>query len=133
MSSIRWIIEDVVFAVHQSLLSEHGGSTGVRDKALLESALARPKQRVEYEPESSLFQLAAAYSFGLAKNHPFVDGNKRIALAIGAVFLEINGKTLNASEPETVIVFERLAAGELLEEELAAWFETNSIANKYKI
>jgi len=126
----NWVLYEIALSVHQMLLSEHGGGTGIRDQALLESALARPKQRLEYEPESSLYELAASYSFGLAKNHPFVDGNKRVALAIGAIFLEINGICLNASEPETVIMFEQLAAGDISETELSNWFKTNSVANE---
>ena len=123
----NWILNEVVFSVHHMLLSEHGGGTGIRDQALLESALARPKQRFEYESESTFFELAASYSFGLAKNHPFVDGNKRIALAIGTIFLEINGISLNAPEPETVIIFEQLAAGNISEADLSNWFEKNSV------
>ncbi|VAX08939.1 Death on curing protein, Doc toxin [hydrothermal vent metagenome] len=127
MTEPSWVLDEIVFSVHQILLSEHGGSTGICDKALLESALSRPKQRYEYEPESTIFKLATSYSFGLAKNHPFIDGNKRIALAIGAIFLELNGFTLNASEPETVIIFEQLASGNIAEIELADWFKSNSI------
>jgi death-on-curing protein len=119
----RWVLEDVTLAVHQMLLTEHGGSPGIRDKSLLASALARPQQRLTYEPHSTLFELAASYSFGIAKNHPFIDGNKRVALAVGAVFLELNGFELDASEPEAVIMFEQLAAGNLAESELAYWFK----------
>lgn len=119
----RWVLEDVTLAVHQVLLAEHGGSSGIRDKSLLDSALAKPKQRLAYEPDSTLFELAASYSFGIAKNHPFIDGNKRVALAVGAVFLELNGFELNADEPEAVIMFEQLAAGNITEAELGAWFE----------
>jgi death-on-curing protein len=119
----RWVLEDVALAVHQMLLAEHGGSPGIRDKSLLDSALARPKQRLAYEPDSTLFELAASYSFGIAKNHPFIDGNKRVALAVGAVFLELNGFELDAPEPEAVIMFEQLAAGNLAEAELADWFK----------
>ena len=127
MKEPNWILTEIVFSVHQMLLSEHGGGTGVRDKTLLESALSRSKQRFEYEPDSTLFQLAASYSFGLAKNHPFIDGNKRIALAIGAIFLEINGVTLNAPESEAVVIIEQLASGNISEIELSNWFESNSI------
>lgn len=125
----NWVLDEIAFSVHQMLLSEHGGGTGIRDKSLLESALSRPKQRYEYEPESTIFSLAAAYSFGISKNHPFVDGNKRTALAVGAIFLEINGFTLAASEAETVIIFEQLASGNITETELSGWFELNSIPN----
>jgi len=127
MTEPNWVLDELVFSVHQMLLAEHGGGTGIRDKALLESALSRPKQRYKYEPKSTAFQLAASYSFGLAKNHPFIDGNKRIALAIGAVFLEINGFTLNAPEAEAVIIFEQLASSGIEEIELANWFKSNSI------
>ncbi|QTR47674.1 type II toxin-antitoxin system death-on-curing family toxin [Thiothrix litoralis] len=123
MTEPRWVLEDVALAVHQMLLAEHGGSPGIRDKSLLDSALARPRQRLTYEPDSTLFELAASYSFGIAKNHPFIDGNKRVALAVGAVFLELNGFELDAPEPEAVIMFEQLAAGNIAEAELADWFE----------
>jgi len=123
-----WILNEVVIAIHQMLLAEHGGSPGIRDTELLGSALAKPKQRLHYEPDSTLFQLAASYSFGIAKNHPFIDGNKRVALTVGATFLELNGFLLNASEPETAFVFEELAASNLTEQELAQWFESNSIS-----
>lgn len=127
MAEPNWVLNELVFSVHQMLLAEHGGGTGIRDKAMLESALSRPKRRYEYEPESTLFQLAASYSFGLAKNHPFIDGNKRVALAVGAIFLEINGFSLAASEPETVLIFEQLASSNISEDELAIWFESFSV------
>lgn len=123
MTEPRWVLEDVALAVHQMLLAEHGGSPGIRDKSLLDSALARPRQRLTYKPDSTLFELAASYSFGIAKNHPFIDGNKRVALAVGAVFLELNGFELDAPEPEAVIMFEQLAAGNIAEAELADWFK----------
>jgi len=129
MNEPIWILDDIVFAIHQMLLAEHGGSTGIRDEALLHSALARPKQRLAYEPNSSIFELAASYSFGLAKNHPFIDGNKRTALTIGSLFLEINGHSLAAPEAEAVIIFESLASGNTSEIELAEWFRISSISN----
>ncbi|MCF6263055.1 MAG: type II toxin-antitoxin system death-on-curing family toxin, partial [Xanthomonadales bacterium] len=94
MKEPSWILPDVVIAVHQMLLAEHGGALGIRDEALLESALNRPLRHFEYADESSIFDLAASYCYGLAKNHPFVDGNKRIALTVAAMFLEINDFTL---------------------------------------
>ncbi|UJS24560.1 type II toxin-antitoxin system death-on-curing family toxin [Thiothrix winogradskyi] len=127
MTEPRWVLEDVTLAVHQMLLAEHGGSPGIRDKSLLDSALARPKQRLAYKPDSTLFELAASYSFGIAKNHPFIDGNKRVALAVGAVFLELNGFELDAPEPEAVIMFEQLAAGNIAEAELADWFKKSCL------
>lgn len=127
MTEPRWVLAEIALAVHQLLLAEHGGSPGIRDKSLLDSALARPQQRLAYEPDSTLFELAAAYSFGIAKNHPFIDGNKRVALAVGAVFLELNGVELDAPEPEAVIMFEQLAAGNIAEAALAEWFERSCV------
>lgn len=124
-----WVLPELVLAVHQALLAEHGGLPGLRDQALLESALARPQQKTAYNDDVSIFELAASYSFGLAQNHPFADGNKRIALTVAAVFLELNGHSLDASEPETVLVFQRLAAGTISEMELANWLRDSSIEN----
>ena len=123
MNEPVWVLSDVVIAVQQMLLAEHGGLSGVRDKALLESALARPQQAFSYNDDLTLIDLAAAYSYGLAKNHSFVDGNKRIALTVAVIFLELNGYSLSAPESEIVIIFEQLAAGSLSEKELATWFE----------
>lgn len=123
-----WVLPEVVLAIHRMLLSEHGGAPGVRDKALLNSALARPKQRFAYDSAASLFEFAASYSFGLAKNHPFIDGNKRIALTVAAVFLELNGFSLDAPESEAVVMYELLAAGEIDEVALARWFEDSSVS-----
>ncbi len=121
MNEPVWVLDSVVVAVHQILLAEHGGTPGIRDEALLNSALAKPKQRFAYEPESSIFELAASYSFGIANNHPFVDGNKRTAFTVAVIFLELNGVSLEAPEPEVVIFFENLASGNLTENELAEW------------
>lgn len=107
-------------AIHHEQLREHGGRFGLRDENLLESALARPRQRWSYE-DADLFDLAAAYAFGIAKNHPFVDGNKRTALVALGVFLRMNGVQLTAPEPEAVEVMLGVAAGELGEAELATW------------
>lgn len=126
MKQPTWLLDDVVLALHSMLLSEHGGSSGVRDKTLLDSALARSKQKHAYDPDITVFMLAAAYSFGIAKNHPFTDANKRTAFTVGATFLEINDYALNATEPNAAIVFEQLAAGQISEAELAKWFENYS-------
>jgi death on curing protein len=125
----RWVLDGVVISVHQMLIAEHGGSVGIRDKGLLDSALARPRQRFCYEPQATLFDLAAAYGYGLAKNHPCVDGNKRAAFAVAAIFLEINEFSLNAPEPEAVIIIEQLAAGEISEGALATWLGDSSVPN----
>lgn len=127
MKEPRWVLEAVVLAVQRLLIAEHGGIPGLRDQGLLESALARPRQRFAYQPESTLFELAAAYGFGLARNHPFLDGNKRVALAMTALFLELNGFSLEAPEPDTVIVIELLAAGNLTEAALAQWLGDSSV------
>jgi len=124
-----WLLPEVVISVHQILLAEHGGIAGIRDEALLESALYRPQQRFVYADNISIFDLASSYCYGLAKNHPFVDGNKRIALIIAAMFLEMNGYSLDAPEPNAVVIIEELAAGNLAECDLANWFKEWSISN----
>ncbi len=126
MNEPRWLLERSVLAIHSMLLEEHGGADGIRDKAMLDSALNRPKDKFAYQSDASLFDLAAAYSFGLARNHPFVDGNKRIAFMCGALFLELNGLQLTATEPDAALTFTSLAAGDIQEGELASWFEMNS-------
>lgn len=122
-----WISIEAVLAIHAELIREHGGSYGVRDQGLIESALARPQQRWSYGGEEiDLAELAAAYGFGLAKNHGFVDGNKRAALAAAGVFLRANGLRLIAPEPETYAVMVDLAAGELSEADLARWLRAST-------
>ena len=123
---VRWLVKGVVLAIHDALLIEHGGAPGIRDEGLLESALARPQHLFHYERSSSIPQLAAAYGFGLSSNHPFADGNKRIAFSAMALFLELNGWRLEAEEPETVVMFTELAAGIRDETELADWLRNNS-------
>ncbi len=128
MNEPTWVVFDVVIAVHQMLLEEHGGLIGIRDAGLLESALHRPRQQFSYSNKLSLFDLAAAYGYGLAKNHPFVDGNKRVSLTISALFLELNGVSFNAPEAEAVLIIEQLAAGKINEETLSSWFKNSSAA-----
>ena len=123
----RWIDPKALLLLHRETLAEHGGLAGVRDHGLLESALARPRNLHVYEPESDLARLAAAYGFGLARNHPFNDGNKRTAfLAIG-LFLQINGRELIADPVEAIALILSLAEGSLSEPELAEWIRRNSI------
>ncbi|MCB1984035.1 MAG: type II toxin-antitoxin system death-on-curing family toxin [Burkholderiales bacterium] len=122
MNHPKWVLREVVIAVHQMLLAKHGGLSGIRDEALLDSALARPQQCFSYNDTLTVPDLAAVYSYGLARNHPFIDGNKRVALTVAAIFLEINGYTLDAPEAECVIIFEQLAAGKITEVELTQWF-----------
>ena len=126
MTDPVWVLQDLVLSVHKMLIAEHGGLPGVRDLALLESALSRPKQQIAYGDEYGLPELAASYCYGLARNHCFVDGNKRIALTLAGVFLEMNGFKLNAAEADAVLIIEKLAAGEIEEIDLAAWFSDNT-------
>jgi death-on-curing protein len=116
-----WLRTDVVLAIHKRQIAEHGGSDGVRDLGLLESALARPRNIAAYEPEADVARLGAAYAFGIAKNHPFVDGNKRTALVACRTFLMLNGYQLNATPAEKYLTFLSLAEGSLSEEELSDW------------
>lgn len=126
MNEPTWVLDEIVLAIHNMVLAEHGGGEGVRDKTLLDSALDRAPQKFAYDSEVTLFDLAAAYSFGVAKNHPFVDGNKRTAFMIGTIFLEINGYELIATEAEATSIFEGLAGDEISEQELSTWFEQNT-------
>jgi len=124
-----WIDLEVVLAIHDEQLAEHGGQAGVRDRGLLESALARPRNPFGYG-ESSLARLAAAYAFGISRNHPFLDGNKRTSLVVAELFLELNGLELAASDAACVSTFLSLAAGELTEDDLAHWVTENSRATR---
>lgn len=123
-----WLNRQQVEGLHLSQVREHGGSHGLRDRDLLDSALARPKNRWHSDPEANLFELAAAYGFGIVENHPFVDGNKRTGLVCAGVFLLLNGWELQAEEPEAVIVIRDIATGELGEPELTAWLRQRSVA-----
>jgi len=124
-----WVLREVVIGVQQMLLAEHGGLSGVRDEALLDSALSGPRNFFSYANSVSIFDLAASYGYGLALNHPFVDGNKRVALTTAAIFLEINHYSLNATEAETVITFEHLASGKLTEKQLTLRFQNSTVLN----
>ena len=120
-SKIAWILKDAVIGIHGRQIAEHGGSDGVRDEGLLLSALARPENLYAYGDDPDLADLAAAYAFGIAKNHPFIDGNKRTGLVLARTFLKINGADISASQDEKYATFLRLAEGSLSEEELAEW------------
>lgn len=117
-----WVLHQTVLAVHDVLLAEFGGGLGIRDESLLESALARPLNLWSYETPD-LFRLAAAYTYGIVKNHPFVDGNKRTGYVIGGIFLERNGHSLNASEEEATAAIMALASSQLTEEAFALWLQ----------
>ena len=122
----RWLREDVVIAMHGEQIAEHGGSPGIRDAGLLSSALARPQNQVAYG-KSSVFNLAAAYAFGVIQNHPFVDGNKRAGFLAAYVFLDLNGWELVASEAEAVSAVMALATGEMDEAGFSDWLKDNSL------
>lgn len=113
-------------AAHAEQLAEHGGGEGVRDAGMLDSAMARPRNLAEYG-EPDVAALAASYAFGIARNHPFVDGNKRTAAVVSETFLMLNGYALHASDAEVVVAFVALAAGELSEDELADWFRNRLV------
>jgi death on curing protein len=124
----RWLNATMIRALHTSQVQEHGGSLGLRDPGLLDSALDRPRNRLHYEPKSDLFDLAASYGFGLARNHPFVDGNKRVAFQAMYVFLGLNGLRIEAEETEVVRLILALASGELSEPELADCLRQNTVS-----
>ena len=128
MSEPRWLTPAMVLAFHSSKIREHGGGLGLRDRGLLESALDRPRNKRHYEPDTPLVELAAAYGFGIARNHPFVDGNKRVAFQAMYAFLRLNGLVIDTHEPEVVRVILALAAGELDESGLADWLANHTIA-----
>ena len=117
----EWLSLDIALAVHDRQLAEHGGPTGVRDQGMLESALARPLNQWTYG-EDDLCALAAAYAYGIARNHPFTDGNKRTAWVFARLFLMLNGQALSFTPRMAIDVVLALAAGELGEDELADWF-----------
>jgi len=123
-SAWYWVAENAIYAIHDEQIAEHGGLAGVRDKTLLLSALARP-QNLEAYGNPDIADLAAAYAVGIARNHPFLDGNKRTAIVVaGGVFLPLNGYELVADNREIVRVMLAVAEGLMADAELAAWFRT---------
>lgn len=122
----RWLRRLVVDEAHYQQIRAHGGSYGIRDENALEAALARPRHRWSYSPDVGLTRLAAAYAFGLLMDHPYVDGNKRIALVTLVAFLDLNGVELTASNADSHIAVLAVAAGEMSEAELADWIEGHS-------
>jgi death on curing protein len=121
-----WVATEVAIAAHAEQLAEHGGGEGVRDPGALESAMARPRNLAAYD-DPDVAALAGAYAFGIARNHPFVDGNKRTAAVVSEVFLNLNDYELDRSDAEMVVAFLALAAGELSEEEMADWFRESLV------
>ena len=125
-----WISEQEVIAIHERQLSEHGGGQGVREMGLLQSALARPQIAYHYNQVISLSKLAACYAYGIAKNHAFIDGNKRTAYVVMRTFLVINSFEINATREEKYLTIYDLAQGNLTEEELADWIESKLMVLK---
>ena len=123
----EWIGVELTLAIHDRQLAEHGGGEGVRDRGMLESALARPINKWTYG-EGDPAALAAAYSFAVARNHPFVDGNKRTAWVLARLFLELNGVRLEFEPADAVSIMLALAAGEVSEEEMAGWLRERIVA-----
>ena len=127
MTEPKWVLDKIVFAVHDRQIAEHGGSYGVCDKGLLASALARPKNMYHSrESKPSIAEVAASYAYGITRNHAFIDGNKRTAFVICRLFLELNGVELKASDADKYRTFMQLASGELTEEELARRITSHS-------
>lgn len=120
-----WVDAGVALAVHDEQLAEHGGASGVRDANAFESAMARPINLAAYG-DPDMAALAAAYAFGLARNHAFVDGNKRTAYVVAEIFLALNGIVLTSSDADGILTFVALAAGDLGEDDLADWFRRNT-------
>jgi len=125
MKEPQWVLRETVLALQERLLAEFGGLSGVRDPGLLNSALARPRQLFAYR-KPSLFDLAAAYAFGLVRNHPFLDGNKRIGFTTAIIFLELNGYRFTASEVEATVKTLALAARAVDEASYSVWLKENS-------
>jgi death on curing protein len=127
MTMWKWIDAAVINAVHESQLAEHGGIVGIRDAGLLESALMRPENLAQYEaPDAAA--LAAAYGYGISRNHPYLDGNKRTAFVAVELFLALNGFELIASDAECVITMLKVAAGDITEAQFAEWIRSHSRA-----
>lgn len=127
ISEPKWITPRITQALHDRQLAEHGGQSGLRDESLLLSALARPQQLLSYgSPAPDLCALAAAYAYGIAKNHPFLDGNKRTAFVAYRLFLRWNGLKLLAEKTERYVTMFNLAAGDLSEADFAAWLRDNT-------
>ena len=125
MTEPIWIANLEVLAIHDRQLAEHGGAAGIRDIGLSESAIARPQQLHAYG-DPDIFDLAAAYTFGIVRNRPFVDGNKRTGFITGILFVELNGRRFTASEPDATQAVLDLAIGEMSEGEFAAWLRDNT-------
>ncbi len=125
MTEYRWLDREINLAIHEEQLAQHGGGVGIRDEGLIDSALGRPQNFAAYNPDADLCDLAAAYAYGIAKNHPFIDGNKRTAYVAMELFLIEHGMMLVAEDGDAVVTFLGLAAGEVSEAQLATWIRGN--------
>ena len=125
MKEPEWVLREVVFAAHDQSLAQFGGAAGLRDEGLLDSALGRPLNLFTYG-KPTLFDLAASYGYGIVKNHPFIDGNKRTGFLAAVVFLELNGCRFQATEVDSTLQTLALAAGEMTEAAYAKWLKANS-------
>ena len=130
MNEPAWLDRHGIILLQSESLAQHGGSSGIRDAGLLDSALTRPINKWNYNPAADLAELAAACGFGLARNHPFVDGNKRIAFIATALFLRLNGYRLSSDPLDEIQTMLNLAAGELSEEEFAVWIRNHTQSTK---
>ena len=120
----EWIAKSAALAIHEEQIAEHGGAPGIRDDGLLESALARPQNLAAYS-EPDLAALAASYAYGIARNHPFLDGNKRTSYVVTRLFLRLNGRDIGADEASRLQIWLALAGGELNEEQIAEWLRSH--------
>lgn len=125
MKEPEWVLREVVLLLHEQSLAQFGGAAGIRDEGLLDSALGKPQNLFAYG-QPSLFELAASHTFGIVKNHPFIDGNKRAGFIVGVTFLQLNGWRLEAGEVDATVRTLALAAGELSEAAYAEWLKANS-------
>jgi death-on-curing protein len=125
MKTPVWVLRETVLTLHEQSLAEFGGATGIRDERLLDSALGKPENLLAYG-KPTLFDLAASYGFGLVKNHPFIDSNKRAGFTVAVIFLELNGYRFHATEADAALRTLAHAAGEMSEVEYAAWLKANS-------
>lgn len=128
MNARIWVSEQLAIAIHADQLAQHGGRFGMRDENLLSASLARPRHLLAYG-SPTIFDLAAAYGYGIAKNHPFTDGNKRTAFMVMYTFIGINGYTLEVPEPEVVLMMEQLSTDQETQETLAQWLQACSVKN----
>lgn len=127
MTEPKWLLRSFVMTARHRMLSEHGGVRGVHGSSPLQAILSRCRQKPRPGASASIYDIAAAYAFGIAKNHPFIDGNKRTAFVAAAVFLQINGLRLEATEVDAVIATRELAAGSIGEKQFSDWLAQNCV------